>query len=252
MAPTATRPRGPAEHLITRDDILAYLKAALEDGDSELLAAALRDIARTKGIPASAMLSALAPLRRRFTVAEYYAMADVGILEENDRIELLDGDLIVKPPISVWHAFSVDRFANTLPPLLQGRAIVSVQNPTRLNDSSEPQPDIMLLRWRDDFYGGGHPEPADVLLLIEVSDTSVDYDRSAKLPAYARAGIPEYGLSPGRIVASKPTPNPQTANTPMCDSPDPAKASLRKRSRKWFSKLTVSSPTDCQAERRLK
>ena len=135
------------------------------------------------------------PTRRRFTVAEYYAMADIGILAENDRIELLDGDLIVKAPIGVWHASSVDRLANTLPPLLQGRAIVSVQNPMRLNDNSEPQPDIMLLRWRDDFYQGGHPGPDDVLLLIEVADTSVDYDRSDKLSAYARAGIPEVWIA---------------------------------------------------------
>ena len=195
MAQTVTRPRDPVEHLITRDDILAYLKAALEDDDDELLAAALKDIARAKGVTAAANWSAPAPTRRRFTVAEYYAMADVGILEENDRIELLDGYLIVMPPIGVWHASIVDRFTNSLPPQLQGRAIVSVQNPTRLNDNSEPQSDIMLLRWRDDFYSGGHPGPADVLLLIEVADTSVDYDRSVKLSAYARTGIPEVWIA---------------------------------------------------------
>ena len=131
------------------------------------------------------------PLRYSFTVAEYYAMADVGILSENDRVELLDGDIITMPPIGDWHAASVDRLNNVLAPLQQGRAIVRVQNPTRLNDISEPLPDVMLLRWRDDFYGGGHPGPADVLLLIEVSDSSIDYDRSDKLSAYARAGIRE-------------------------------------------------------------
>ena len=195
MAETVTRPWNPAERLKTQEDIVAYLEAALEDGDRKLITAALEDIARAKGMSASAPWSASAPTRRRFTVAEYYAMADIGILEENDRIELLDGDLIVMPPIGVWHASIVDRFTNSLPPLLQGRAIVSVQNPTRLNDNSEPQPDIMLLRWRDDFYGGGHPGPADVLLLIEIADTSVDYDRSAKLSAYARAGIPEVWIA---------------------------------------------------------
>ena len=118
-------------------------------------------------------------------------MADAGILTEDDRVELLDGDLIVMPPIGDWHAASVNRFSNFMLPPLRGRAIVSVQNPTRLDDHSEPQPDIMLLRWRDDFYEGGHPGPGDVLLLIEVSDTTVAYDRSAKLSAYARAGIPE-------------------------------------------------------------
>ena len=209
MAQTITTHWNPAEHLKTQEDIVAHLEAALEDGDDKLLAAALKDIARARGMPASAVSPAAAPTRRRFTVAEYYTMADVGILEENDRIELLDGDLIVMPPIGDWHAASVNRLTNSLPSLLQGRAIVSVQNPTLLNDNSEPQPDVMLLRWRDDFYGGGHPGPADVLLLIEVSDTSVDYDRSAKLPAYARAGIPEVWIvsrQDGRIEAyTEPT-----------------------------------------------
>ena len=132
-----------------------------------------------------------APTRRRFTVAEYYAMADAGILAPDERVELLDGDVIVMPPIGNWHASNVDLFTNTFPAQLHGRAVVRVQNPVRLDDSSEPEPDVMLLRWRDDFYRNGHPGPADVWLLIEVSDTSVDYDRSVKLAAYAAAGIPE-------------------------------------------------------------
>ena len=131
------------------------------------------------------------PSRRRFTVAEYYAMADAGVLSENDRVELLDGDIIVMPPIGDWHAASVDLFTNILPPSLQGRAIVRVQNPTRLDNNSEPQPDVMLLRWRDDFYRNGHPAPGDVLLLIEVADSSAEFDRTVKLAAYARADIPE-------------------------------------------------------------
>ncbi len=144
------------------------------------------------------------PTRRRFTVAEYYAMADAGILSENDRVELLDGDLIIMPPIGDWHAAKVNLFTNVFPPQLQGRAVVSIQNPTRLNDSNEPEPDVMLLRWRDDFYQDGHPRPADVLLLIEVSDTTVDYDRNEKLPLYAQAGIPELWIvnrPAGRIEA---------------------------------------------------
>ncbi len=149
----------------------------------------------TTATATSAAPTAIAPTRRRFTVAEYYALAEIGILAENDRVELLDGDLIVMPPIGESHAFSVDIFTNTLPPQLQGRAIVRVQGPTRLNDNSEPQPDVMLLRWRDDFYRGGHPGPADVLLLVEVADTSVDYDRGAKLSAYARAAIPEVWIA---------------------------------------------------------
>ena len=139
-----------------------------------------------------------APARRRFTVAEYYAMAEAGILAPDERVELLDGEIIVMPPIGDWHVARVNLFTNTFPPQLQGRAVVSVQNPTRLDDASEPQPDVMLLRWRDDFYGGGHPGPADVLLLIEVSDTTVDYDRSAKLATYAAAGIPEVWIASRR------------------------------------------------------
>ena len=131
------------------------------------------------------------PTRRRFTVAEYYAMGDAGILTRDDRVELLDGDIINMPPIGDWHQASVDFYTNILPQHLQGKAIVRVQGPTRLSDVSEPQPDVMLLKWRDDFYRDGHPSPEDVLLLIEVSDTSLDYDRGRKLSAYARAGIPE-------------------------------------------------------------
>ena len=139
-----------------------------------------------------------APTRRRFTVAEYYVMADAGILAPDERVELLDGEIIVMPPINEWHTARVNLFTNSFPPQLQGRAVVSVQNPTRLDDASEPQPDVMLLQWRDDFYGGRHPGPADVLLLIEVSDTTVDYDRGAKLAAYAAAGIPEVWIASRR------------------------------------------------------
>ena len=149
------------------------------------------------------------PTRRRFTVAEYYAMAEAGIFSPEERVELLDGDVIAMPPIGDWHASRVGQFTNTLPVQLQGRAIVWIQNPVRLDDSSEPQPDVMLLRWRDDFYEGGHPGPADVLLLIEVSDTTVNYDRSAKLAAYAAAGIPEVWIAsrPDRCIESYSDPS---------------------------------------------
>ena len=147
----------------------------------------------TPAVSASPTISA--PARRRFTVAEYYAMADAGILSEDDRVELLDGDLVVKPPIGNWHGGSVKLFANTFPPVLQGRAIVAVQDPVTLDEHSEPQPDVMLLQCRDDFYRNGHPGPGDVLLLIEVADSSVEFDRTVKLAAYARAGIPEVWIA---------------------------------------------------------
>ena len=132
-----------------------------------------------------------APIRRRFTVAEYYAMADAGILTQDDRVELLDGDIILMPPIGDWHAANVDLFTNELPLMLNRQALVRIQGPTRLSDVSEPEPDVMLLEWRDDFYRAGKPTPDDILLIIEVSDTTLDYDRNNKLSAYARAGVPE-------------------------------------------------------------
>ena len=165
--------------------------------------------------PVASPPAAAIPARRRFTVAEYYAMADAGILSENDRVELLDGDIIVMPPIGDWHAGGVKFFNNTMLPKLLSRAMIAVQDPVRLDEHSEPQPDIMLLQWRDDFYRSGHPRPADVLLLIEVADTSVGYDRNAKLPVYARAGIPEVWIvnRSARRVESYSEPSGDTYST---------------------------------------
>ena len=139
----------------------------------------------------SAPPAALAPARRRFTVAEYYAMANAGIFSPEERVELLDGDVILMATVLDWHAFVVDWLNENFILSLQGRAQVRIQNPTRLNDYSEPEPDVMLLRRRDDFYRSGHPAPTDVLLLIEVSDSSLSFDFNQKLPRYAAAGIPE-------------------------------------------------------------
>ena len=132
--------------------------------------------------------------RRRFTVAEYYAMAEAGILTKRDRVELLDGEIVVMAPIGNRHAFCVDWLNRFWILALAERAIDRIQNPVRLNDSSEPEPDITLLAWRDDFYVSGHPGPDDVLLLIEVADSTVDFDRNQKLRLYARAGIVEFWI----------------------------------------------------------
>ncbi len=149
-----------------------------------------------------------APTRRRFTVAEYYAMAEAGIFSPEERVELLDGDVIVMAAVLDWHAFVVDWLNENLMLPLQGRAQVRIQNPTRLNDYSEPEPDVMLLRRRDDFYRSGHPAPADVLLLIEVSDSSLPFDCNQKLPRYAAAGIPEVWIvnRPDRRIESYADP----------------------------------------------
>ncbi|MBI4504649.1 MAG: Uma2 family endonuclease [Chloroflexi bacterium] len=129
--------------------------------------------------------------RRRFTVDEYYRMAEAGILGEDDRVELIDGEIVEMVPIGDRHAGCVDYLTNVLARLLGEEAQVRVQNPLRLSRYSEPQPDVMLLRPRPDFYRSGHPTPGEVLLLIEVADTSVDLDRRVKVPLYARHGIPE-------------------------------------------------------------
>jgi Uma2 family endonuclease len=129
--------------------------------------------------------------RRWFNVDEYYRMIDAGILSEDDRVELIEGEVIKMSPIGKFHAACVKRI-NALFGRIAGRsAIVSVQDPIRLDDFSEPQPDIALLKPRDDFYSSGHPTPEDVLLVVEVADTSAQYDRMKKMPLYARAGIPE-------------------------------------------------------------
>ncbi len=129
--------------------------------------------------------------RRKFSVADYYAMAAAGILAPQERVELLNGAVIEMAPIGEHHAFSVDWVNEALIFPLQRRAVVRIQNPLHIDDQSMLQPDLMLLERRDDFYRHGHPAPEEVLLLIEVSDSTVDYDRNEKLPRYAEAGIPE-------------------------------------------------------------
>ncbi|MCH7801111.1 MAG: Uma2 family endonuclease [Chloroflexi bacterium] len=129
--------------------------------------------------------------RRRFTVDDYYAMADAGIFDHDERVELIEGEIVEMAPIGNRHVscvFILDKRFNSV---IGDRAIVSVQSPVRIDEHSEPEPDVMLLKWRDDYYVSTTRVPADVLLLIEVSDTTLLYDRNVKLPIYARAGIPE-------------------------------------------------------------
>ncbi len=118
-------------------------------------------------------------------------MAEAGILHEDDRTELIHGEIIYMSPIGNFHAAIVSRLTNLLTPRLVPSFIVSVQNPVRIGDRSEPEPDIMVLPFRDDYYASTGVTPADVLLLIEVSDSTLRYDRTTKLPLYATAGIPE-------------------------------------------------------------
>jgi Uma2 family endonuclease len=132
--------------------------------------------------------------RRLFTVHEYHQMGLAGILSEDDRVELIEGEIVQMAPIGSRHAACVDRLTQLFVLRVAGRAIVRIQNPVLLNDYSEPQPDLALLRPRPDFYASGHPAPQDVLLVVEVADTSAGIDRAAKMPLYARAGILEAWL----------------------------------------------------------
>ena len=128
---------------------------------------------------------------RRFTVEEYHRMGEAGILGPEDRVELLDGEVVEMSPIGREHAACVARLDQYFQLRLQGRVHVRVQNPVRLSDHSEPEPDVALVRPHEDFYVAGHPSPADVFLLVEVADSSLAYDRRTKVPQYAAAGIPE-------------------------------------------------------------
>ena len=129
--------------------------------------------------------------RRRFTVDEYHRMAEAGILGEDDRVELIEGEIVEMSPSGWRPQACVDRLTHRLVPVLQSRAILRPQGPIRLSSDSEPQPDLVVLRPRADFYAEGGPGPEDVLWLIEISDTSLRYDRDVKVPLYGRYGIPE-------------------------------------------------------------
>lgn len=133
-------------------------------------------------------------VRRHFNVTEYYRMAAAGVLREDDRVELIEGEIVEINPIGSRHAACVGRLTKLLERLAGDRAIVWVQNPVQVNDYSEPLPDVALLKPRDDFYAQANPQAADVFLIIEVADSSVDYDRDIKIPLYAQAGVMEVWL----------------------------------------------------------
>jgi len=132
--------------------------------------------------------------RRLLTVDDYRLLIRAGSLGEDDRVELIEGEIAEMSPISPTHAGHVTRLTALLMRRLGERALVSVQNPVAMDELSEPQPDVAVLRLREDTYTDAHPGPQDVLLIVEVAETSVEYDRNVKVPLYARAGIPEAWL----------------------------------------------------------
>ncbi|NJK68220.1 MAG: Uma2 family endonuclease [Oscillatoriales cyanobacterium RU_3_3] len=132
--------------------------------------------------------------RRLFTVKEYHLMAESGVFRDNERVELIAGEIIQMAAIGRRHAARVDRLAEFFYDRLRRLAIIRVQNPICLDDLSEPQPDIALVQRRPDFYEESLPNSGDILLLVEVSDSTVDFDRTVKVPNYAQSGIQEVWL----------------------------------------------------------
>ena len=136
--------------------------------------------------------AAAPPIERyRLTSAIFHEMVDKGILSEDIRLELIEGGLVTLSPPGAEDSGIVNQIAQTLIPQIEQRALFRIHGPIALDEFSEPQPDLALLVQRDDFYKHSLPRPADVALVIEVADSSLAYDRTIKMPLYARAGIPE-------------------------------------------------------------
>ncbi len=129
--------------------------------------------------------------QRLITVEEYYKMVDADILNEDDRVELIDGKIIEMCPIGSKHAGCVDKIVAALNRLNRTDILIRGQNPLRLGRYSEPEPDIAIVKFSSDYYSAQHPSAADALLVIEVSDSSYEYDKEVKLPLYASANIAE-------------------------------------------------------------
>ena len=129
--------------------------------------------------------------KRRFSVKDLYLMDEAGVFCENDRVELVDGEIIEMAPIGSYHNGSVNALNRVFARSVPEDIIVQVQGPLRVDDTTVFQPDLAILRPRDDDYFKSNPTPEDVLLIIEVSDSTAAYDRNVKIPKYAQAGVPE-------------------------------------------------------------
>jgi Uma2 family endonuclease len=131
---------------------------------------------------------------RPLTTAEYYGMIESGIIREGERVELISGQLFTMAAKGTRHTVSTTRLIEELPRLIQRRAIVRCQDPITLPNNSEPEPDIVIARLRSDDYINSHPSPADIILVIEVADSTIKFDRDTKAPLYAATGISEYWI----------------------------------------------------------
>ncbi|WP_202219990.1 Uma2 family endonuclease [Okeania sp. KiyG1] len=133
-------------------------------------------------------------LKRQFNVKEYNKMPEVGILKEDERVELIRGEILKMSPVGRHHAACVNRLTRLFSQRLGDRVLVSVQNPIELGDYSEPEPDIALLELKADFYESGHPQSQDLFLIVEVADSTIKFDREVKVPLYAENNVIEVWL----------------------------------------------------------
>lgn len=134
------------------------------------------------------------PALHRLSVADFMSMVEVGILRDDERIELIEGEMIDMAPIGSQHVSTVALLGKMLILAANNKAIVTSQSPVVLGTHSEPQPDLLLLKARSDYYANALPQPPDVLLLVEVADSSLNFDRNTKIPLYAKHGVPEVWL----------------------------------------------------------
>ena len=132
--------------------------------------------------------------KRLINVEEYYRMGETGLIQSHENVELINGEIYTMSPIGSRHAAIVDHLADLLKSNLPLKAIIRTQNPIRMDQLNEPEPDIALVHFREDYYAYAHPGTRDVLLVIEVSDSSVEYDRTIKVPLYASSAIPVYWI----------------------------------------------------------
>jgi Uma2 family endonuclease len=144
--------------------------------------------------PGSAFM-ATESTKKLFTVHDYHRMGEAGVLSEDDRVELIRGEILAMSPIGPRHNAAVLRANNNLVKIVARRALVGVQSSVRLDEYDEPQPDIVLLRPKDDFYASRHAGPSDIILIIEMADSSLEYDRTVKASLYAETGVPEYWIA---------------------------------------------------------
>ena len=164
------------------------------------------------------------PHPHRYSIVDYHRMGGAGIFAPDARVELIQGEIIDMTPIGSGHAGIVNKLNSIFYQMAGDNIIVSNQNPVVLNDFSEPQPDLALLRYREDFYSKSHPRANDVLLIVEVADTTLQYDREIKLPLYASAGIPEVWLVDVEGKTVEIYSHPEEGRYALRENPDDLKS----------------------------